>query len=478
MPRQIKFYGGLAALLCLPLLGMWLIPLADTSEPRYAEIARLMAQTGDWITPWFEPGVPFWGKPPLSFWVQALSFRLLGVNEFAARLPSWLATMGTVGLLYAHARAYFGARVAQWAVAVYGSCALVYVASGAVLTDPFLALGTTWSMTAFAMAARKPTFYWRYGFFLGLAIGLLAKGPLALVLVASPLLAWLPWRGSNWQAARALPWGRGSMLTLAISLPWYVLAELKTPGFLNYFIAGEHFLRFVDPGWQGDLYGTAHKRAYGAIWWYWLQAAFPWGVVALGMIAAALFKAERRDAMRRALRDPALAYLLAWSLFAPLFFTVSGNILWTYVLPALGAFSILLAVALDARRARAPVFLRRVRWLACLAPATILLLTVVVALQPARLKTERGLVRYAQQMGGRGCLFYVDSRPFSARFYSRGEAGLLGMEQLPAKLGACAPVYLAVPRNRLDQVAKMLARPLRKRFESQRYVLIEIDTKP
>ncbi len=49
-----------------------LLPFADTTEPRYAEMARIMAETGDWITPWFDIGVPFWGKPPLSFWSQAL----------------------------------------------------------------------------------------------------------------------------------------------------------------------------------------------------------------------------------------------------------------------------------------------------------------------------------------------------------------------------------------------------------------------
>ena len=57
---------GLAAILAARLFAMALMPFADTSEPRYAEIARVMASSGDWITPWFEPGVPFWGKPPLA----------------------------------------------------------------------------------------------------------------------------------------------------------------------------------------------------------------------------------------------------------------------------------------------------------------------------------------------------------------------------------------------------------------------------
>ncbi len=478
MLRRINVWWLLAALLCLPLFSMWQIPLVDTSEPRYAEIARLMAQTGDWITPWFQPGVPFWGKPPLSFWAQALSFMLLGVNEFAARLPSWLATMASVGLLFTYARSVFGLRIAQWAAIIYSSCALVYIASGAVLTDPFLALGTTLSMTSFAMAARQPRWFWRYGFFIGLAVGLLAKGPLVLVLVAGPLIPWLLWHASARQSWRALPWGRGMLLTLALSVPWYVMAELKTPGFLDYFIVGEHFYRFIDPGWQGDLYGTAHKRIYGTIWWYWIQAAFPWGFLAVGMLAAALFKADGRGALRRGLRDPKFTYLLAWALFTPLFFTVSGNILWTYLLPALGAFSILISAVLAGKQAQAPVFVRSARLLAWIAPATVMALTIAVTVQPMFLKTERSLVLHAQQQASqREPLYYLDSRPYSARFYSHGAAGLLSLEQLPAKLAGAEPMYLAVPRALLGDVEKMLARPASIQFENQRYVLIEIKSR-
>ena len=99
---------------------------------------------------------------------------------------------------------------------------------------------------------------------------------------------------------------------LALALPWYVMAEIRTPGFLQYFIVGEHFLRFVDPGWQGDLYGTAHKRPYGGIWLDWLLATMPWGLAGLW-----LFLRPGQDARcgpgfvagARSLR----AYLLLWA---------------------------------------------------------------------------------------------------------------------------------------------------------------------
>src|SRR5690606_15675126 len=124
-------------------------------------------------------------------------------------------------------------------------------------------------------------------------------------------------------------------------------AEIKTPGFLDYFIIGEHVRRFIDPGWNGDLYGTAHQAGHGTIWYYWLQAAFPWWIPAAMLLWAALRRAAGRQALGHALRDPRIHYFLGWAFFTPLFFTFSGNILWTYVLPSLAGFSVLLALALQ-----------------------------------------------------------------------------------------------------------------------------------
>ena len=274
---------GLGGILALRLLAMAMMPFADTSEPRYAEIARLMATTGDWITPWFEPGEPFWGKPPLAFWAQALSIRLFGLSELAVRLPSWLAMLGVLALVHRCARQLRGEQAARWATLLFATMLLPYASAGAVLTDAFLALGITLSMVSFLLAPRDPRPLWRYGFFVGLAIGLLAKGPLALALTAGAMVPWMLWHRNARAQLRALPWAAGIALTLTLALPWYIAAELKTPGFLRYFIVGEHILRFVDPGWQGDRYGSAHQRPYGSIWLDWLLATMPWGL-ALSLI--------------------------------------------------------------------------------------------------------------------------------------------------------------------------------------------------
>jgi len=120
------------ALVRLAMLGTY--PLMDTTEARYGDIGRVMAESGDWITPWFRPGIPFWGKPPLSFWCTALSFKLFGVNEFTARLPHWiLGVLG--GWLVWDLAARRSIREAVIAVSLLTGCLIYYFSSGAVMTD-------------------------------------------------------------------------------------------------------------------------------------------------------------------------------------------------------------------------------------------------------------------------------------------------------------------------------------------------------
>lgn len=389
MLRDRTFVACLLAIFGVPLVAMALLPLSDTSEPRYAEIARLMAESGDWITPWFSPGVPFWGKPPLSFWAQALAFRWLGVTEFAVRLPSWLALLGSTVALYHCVAALFDRAAARRAVLILGSCALSFVASGAVLTDPFLALGTTLCMTGWLMASYRPTLFWRYSFFIGLSVGLLAKGPLVLVMVALVLLL------------------------KALTRPVVRLAAVR------------------------------------------------------------LLRGNSR-----------LVYFLGWAFFTPVFFTFSGNILWTYVLPSLAGFSVVLAVLWPAPRtvsqtvdsSRAPVSavsapLGRLTFLVFVAPVVVSVLVAVGMLKPELLKTEKGLVNYAHQVAsGNPPLLYLDELPFSARFYSRNTAIPVTQNQVNEKLRSGQPFLLAVPKDRADSLAD--AGDFKPVFQSRRHVLL------
>jgi 4-amino-4-deoxy-L-arabinose transferase-like glycosyltransferase len=450
MPRRFDYWlPVLLLVLGSRLVSMALLPLLDTTEPRYAEITRLMLTSGDWITPWFEPGVPFWGKPPLSFWAQAVAGGLLGVSEFSLRLPSWIATLAIMALTWTYAKRLWGSAVAQWSVLVLATMALLYMSAGTVMTDSWLALGTTLSLISFALVQQDETARWRWLFFVGLVIGLLAKGPLALVLTGMPIGLWLGWNKARWHSLRALPWLRGIALTLLLALPWYVAAELKTPGFLQYFIVGEHFLRFVDPGWTGDHYGTAHNEPKGMIWAFWLMAASPWSFITVPALVWHAIKAWRQRQLPTALSNAQIQFALLSAVSLMLFFTLAGNILWTYLLPKLPFSAVLIG-----------------RWLATLPPLQLplgfarkallalvpLLLTAYVLLAAFGqfdVKTEKHIVgRYQDlQQAGDSPLLYLDSTPFSARFYSEGNARWVTREQLQQMLRehTYQRYFLAIP---------------------------------
>lgn len=459
-------------------VGMMLFPLADTTEPRYAETARLMAETGDWITPWFEPGVPFWGKPPLSFWAQAAAIKLFGLSEFSLRLPAWVVTFGIIGLVWRLAKALFGAKAAQWSSLIFATMLLTYISAGAVMTDTFLALGTTLSLVSFYLVRLGHSDYWRWGFFVGIVIGLLAKGPLTLVLVGMPIFLWLVITRQGFSCLGRLPWWRGIALTLLLICPWYVLAELKTPGFLNYFIVGEHLLRFLNPGWGGDLYGSAHKQPLGMIWIYWLQASFPWGVfLLLGLLVNWLRDGSVRRKQKVLLSHDAW-FLLLSALTPMLFFTFASNILWTYILPSL-PFSALL-IGHWVTQGDSSVLARMRRLTVALTPVSLTVVVILVAMGSIPLKTEKELVNsyFLNHKEKDSPLVYLHTLPFSARFYSQGKAIKLTEQELIAlsKENEFQQIYVAVSKNESESILANIPFVFRTVMENRRYKLLVTET--
>jgi 4-amino-4-deoxy-L-arabinose transferase-like glycosyltransferase len=478
MLQRTNLIWLLGTMLVVRIIAMVVLPLADTTEPRYAEIARLMMTTNDWITPWFEPGVPFWGKPPLSFWAQAISFKLFGINEFAGRLPALLAFLATVWMLWRLAVSVVNAQVAAASIVVYSGMVLTFLAAGTVMTDPYLLLGTTWAMVAFYLAPKEDFWYWRYGLFIGLGIGLLAKGPLALVIAGAPIGVWVLLQGKLMFYLRSMPWIRGTLLTLVIALPWYILAELKTPGFINYFIVGEHFMRFVDPGWTGDLYGYAHTEPKGMVWLHWLMGSAPWGPLALLLLVGHLFRASWRQTLWQAVRQPVVMYVLLWALVTPVFFTPAGNVIWTYVLPSMPAFALLMGWAMiklnNGQRWRRLGF-NVLMWLI---PIAGLVFSGLVANNNDLMKTEKRIAEYVAQQPQNGDthnwlrLYYLDAKlEFSARFYSHDNAKLVQLDQLEKLVIQQQGVFLAVPTDRWETTAAHFGDRLEPRIENMRFKL-------
>ena len=375
--------GGLVGTVALRLLTLGRVPLTDNTESRYATIGWEMARSGDWVTPrLYSQGelVPFWGKPPLQFWLTGLSFRAGGASEIAARMPSFLLGIGVLAATVLLARALWGRRVAALAGLILGSSGLFFLLAGACALDMPLTACVTAALVAFARAVtgapRRAA--WGHAFFLALAAGMLAKGPVALALVATVVLAWLALTRS-WPALRRLPWLTGLPLFAVAAAPWYVLAERATPGFLRYFLLNEHLLRYLRHDY-GDRYGSGHAQPYGTSWPMLAVAFLPW--TALG--AAALWRLWRQRPRRGAGdgpppgapggADPWLAFAVAWGLAPAAFFTVTPQLLIAYMAPGLPGLALATAVGLERwREAGGPG--RLDRWLV----AHVLALAAVLA---------------------------------------------------------------------------------------------------
>ena len=177
MKRGRLLWWVLAVVVLARLASLPLYPLTDTTEARYGEIGRKMLETGNWITPQWDYGVPFWGKPPLSFWAAAATMAVFGVNEFGARVATLIASIATAALFlrWPHAPAPRGVASAAAALVLLSSV-LGFLIAGAVATDVFMTFGMTLSMVAFCRAVTRvqPGGSDGWWFFVGLAIGLLA----------------------------------------------------------------------------------------------------------------------------------------------------------------------------------------------------------------------------------------------------------------------------------------------------------------
>jgi len=447
------FYAALGLLLLARLLLMALGPLADTTEARYGELARQTVAYGYWLMPHMDAQTPFFAKPPLSTWSSAVAMEVFGVNEFAARLPALLFAALTAWIGSAFA-AVHGVRQRWLVLPLLAASPIFFISAGAVMTDAVQML-VVFAAQFFAWQAMqggegKDARRHRLAFWACIGVGALAKGLATWALIGLPVVAFALLPGQRLAQLWRLWDGRGVLLALALFLPWYVAAEHFYPGFISYFIVGEHFARFLVPGWTGDRYGFAHKQPLGAIWVFWLGGMLPW----IGLFATRLAGLLRQ---RRA--SPLEAYLWCATLLPLLFFTFSSNIIGTYTLTAVPPFIVLVAGWLDRM---APAVLRKTG-MALAAFAALVLLAVPFILGRQEAASERALLRAAAQAAPGAPVLYLAKPAFSSAFYG-------GTAVRHAAPGAPAPVSgLVVADN--ENVAGIRGRVL---FRGAHRTLLEV----
>ncbi len=307
-------------------------PLSNPDEGRYAEIPREMARTGDYVTPRLD-GVKYLEKPPLVYWLSALTFKIAGVSEGSARV--WCAAFAVFGglITYAAGRALYGRATGIGAAAVLSLSLLYYVLSRIVLLDLVLAVWIASALFSFLLAVREPACRKRQllflAFYASMALGTLTKGLVGFLLPCAVAGLWVL-ALNQWRALRPFYPFTGTLLFLSIAAPWHVLAARANPDFLWFYFVHEHFLRFTT---------QVHGR-YEA-WWFFvpvlLGGLFPWVVFLPQAIRIAL-----SGGWRDRHKNSVAWFLVIWIAFIFLFFSKSQSKLVPYILPVFPAVAMLI----------------------------------------------------------------------------------------------------------------------------------------
>ncbi len=362
----------LVALATLGLVGLGSIGLVDYDEAAYAEVARAMWTSGDWLVPRL-CGDVFFEKPPLLYWVQALGFAVFGVGEIGARIATALAGGATGFALYAFARRPLGPRAALYAALALGTSLEVAALSRIAFTDMLLLFWFTICLGALHRAFQSPArgTGWFALACVASALAILTKGAIGVLFPGAVALAHLLLRGRLREMLRPTWIALGFPLVLGLGFSWYLLLGVTQPGgfgFMRDLFLDHHVGRFNAP-MQGH---TGSPLFYLPVL---VVGMLPWSP----FLPLALARAELRA------RDERADFLRLYVLFSVLvfgFFSVAATKLPNYLAPALPGFALLIGDLFARERAREG---ERDRWFAAsvsVALAAALLLAAALALAP------------------------------------------------------------------------------------------------
>jgi 4-amino-4-deoxy-L-arabinose transferase-like glycosyltransferase len=308
-------------------------PLYDPDEGRYAEIPREILSGGDWLIPHLN-GLVYLEKPPLQYWLSALTFSAFGQSEMVARLWPGLCGYLSLGLIYAIARRLWGIDAALKAVTLTTGSILFVLLGHQLTLDMTLSFWLLASLACFIYAQTEPANpaaarTWMLGCWSAMALAVLTKGLIGALIPAATLAIYVLWQ-RDWALLSRLQLRWGLPLFVAIAAPWFVLAGRANTEFFHFFFIREHFQRFLTP---------IEERSEP--WWFFvpvlLLGILPWAT--MGLRALAL------DWRVRAPHGEfnAVRLLWIWSAFVLLFFSASNAKLIPYILPALPTIALLCA---------------------------------------------------------------------------------------------------------------------------------------
>lgn len=372
MARPLKSWQRLIPPGSVTLLGLLLIGglaffwnlggigLIDETEPLFAEAARQMTVTGDWITPFFN-GQPRFDKPPLIYWLMAIAYQTIGVNEWAARLPSALSGFGVMVAVFYALKLFGQTPHPQRPVSFHPLTP--WLGAAMVAFNPYILFfsrtGYSDMLLAACMSGALLSFFWAYiqtlprlrtigylAFYGLMGLAVLTKGPVGVVLPGLIVAGFLLYRGKIWTM-----WGevfplKGLGLVLAISLPWYGLViQQNGASYVNSFFGFHNVERF-----------TSVVNDHGGPWYFHFLAVLvgfaPWSVFLPAAIVY-INPLKRRYWQQQPRSSQFGVFALAWFLGVLGFFTIATTKYFSYVMPSVPAAAILVALWWNGQAGRA-----------------------------------------------------------------------------------------------------------------------------
>jgi 4-amino-4-deoxy-L-arabinose transferase-like glycosyltransferase len=319
------------------LYGLGQIGLIGADEPRYAQVAREMLERHDWVTPMLG-GQPWLEKPPLYYWQAMIAYRVFGVSDWAARLPSAFDATLLVLAVYCFLRRFRPGFELDGALITASSAGIVGYARAASM-DMALAAAFTIGMLGWWAWRESGKRIYLAVFYGSMALGMLAKGPVALFLAAMVIVLYAAAVGELRLVVKTL-WPPGIVLFGGLALPWYFAVQGRNPEFFREFIVDQNLGRF-----SRNLYH--HIEPF----WYYLPVAalalVPWTVFVIAAFVQAVRQWWARCRLARAKeRDVGSEFSVfacCWLIVPLTFFSISQSKLPGYILPAIPAGGLLLA---------------------------------------------------------------------------------------------------------------------------------------
>ena len=313
--------------------GLAYFGLVGADEPRYAQVAREMLARHDWVTPTLG-GKPWLEKPPLYYWQAMLAYSIFGVSDWAARLPSAVDATFMVVAIYLFLKRFRPGFQLDGALMTASAAGVVGFARAASTDMPLAAMFTIALLAWYAWYESGDKLFLAL-FYVFLALGALAKGPVAPFLAAATVVILAAAKHDHRLLLRSI-WIPGMLLFCAVVLPWYVAVQVKNPEFFQVFIFQHNLARF-----GSNLYH--HPEPF----WYYvpvvLLGLIPWTVVVAASLGETLraWWTERQEMLGS--EDALNAFLVIWLVVPVVFFSLSQSKLPGYIVPALPAGTLLLA---------------------------------------------------------------------------------------------------------------------------------------